>query len=526
MRSRVDALLSSCLTLAGLAGAIAGCGRRGIPDGLAAKSGIPTPTAAPASANDERKGRGVCDAAAPTQTVTFVHVNDLHAHYHPPSDDPKRQSPYARLRGYFEQVRKETPYALFTNAGDDFEKGSVAELLSSGVATVEVTHAMKFDVRVLGNHDFAWGEGIVARSAADPHALVLASNLMREGGGFPTKEYATMRVGCLDIGFIGLLTQPFDEHDKSFAGDYLPKLRSDHDVVGRARALVEKHRQEVQLMVVVSHLGKDADKGVARDVPGIDVILGGHSHDEFDAVETVEGRTAIIQAGHDARHLARLDVRFDKAARKVSRVDYRLVQNDGALPVDAEVQRAVEQIQARWAPKAHEPLGTVSTMLKRREAAVLAARAAIVKLHADGAFVRDTVVAEGESIPQGPLDQQRIATAYPVQREPPNTPGFTSFYTADVSVGELGKMLDKLPDDLRWEGPKLATLKGRRSVRIALPKALALGSDPAPGGVKLGNPSPGCEAWEAVEAYARSRQAVCQPIDKDAPIAGCVPTRN
>ena len=69
-------------------------------------------------------------------------------------------------------------------------------------------------------------------------------------------------------------------------------------------------------------------------------------------------------------------------------------------------------------------------------------------------------------------------------------------------------------------------MKGRRSVRIALPKALALGSDPAPGGVKLGNPSPGCEAWEAVEAYARSRQAVCQPIDKDAPIAGCVPTRN
>lgn len=521
MRLPAAWVLSSFLTICGAFG----CGARGVPGGLDAKSGVP-PTGASPRGPQPSEALGVCDGTASTQTVTFVHVNDLHAHYFPAADDPSRTSPYARLRGYFERVKRETPYALFTNAGDDFEKGAVAELLSGGIATVEATQAMRFDARVLGNHDFAWGEGIVARHAADPHGIVVASNLTHEPGGFPAKSFAKLRVGCVDIGFLGLLTMPFDEHDKSFAGDYLPKLRSDHDVVARARALVAEHRSEVQVLVLLSHLGKEPDIGLARAVPGIDVVLGGHSHDGFDAVENVDGRTAIIQAGHGAEHVARLDVRYDKAARKITNIDYRLVKNDGDLPVDAEVQRRIEAIQQQWAPEANTPLGLIGTKLSRKEAALLAGRAAMVKLHVDGALVRDTVVADGASLAAGPLDQQRLATIYPVQRQPPNTPGFTSFYTVDVSAAELGKMLGALPDGLRWVGPPTKALAGRRSLRLAVPKALALGSDPAPAGVKLGNGSPGCEVWEAVATYARARQEQCQHVDAEKPIAGCTPTRN
>jgi len=55
------------------------------------------------------------------------------------------------------QVKKENPFTLFTNAGDDYEKAQLAEELSRGQSTREVVEAMQYDVRALGNHDFAWG---------------------------------------------------------------------------------------------------------------------------------------------------------------------------------------------------------------------------------------------------------------------------------------------------------------------------------------------------------------------------------
>ena len=66
---------------------------------------------------------------------------------------------------------------MFTGGGDDYEKGSVAEQLSEGQATLEVMRAMKLDVRVLGNHDFAWSAEHTATYSRDPHAIVLSSNI-------------------------------------------------------------------------------------------------------------------------------------------------------------------------------------------------------------------------------------------------------------------------------------------------------------------------------------------------------------
>lgn len=475
-----------------------------------AKSGVPAAIVAP-----NKAGRiGACDPSAKSQTVTFVHVNDLHANYAP---DSAGQSPFARIRGFYEQVRRETPHVVFTNGGDDYEKGSVAELLSRGAATREAVHAMRFDVRVLGNHDFAWGADELARDAADPHARVLLSNVRREGQPFPAKEYTELEVGCVKIGFFGLVSDPLNEHDKSYPGDHLPGFQTDHEFGKRARALVEAHRGEVQLVVMVSHLGKEMDKEVAGAVPGIDVVLGAHSHDAFDKVDIVEGRTAVIQAGHGASHIARLALEYDFAGRRVSKIDYTLVENKPGLPVDGEVQAAVDKLLARHAPDHGRQIATLMEKTSKADGALIAGRAAIVKLRTDGAIVNDTVIAE--TIGKGALSQQGIVTVYPVQRQPPNTPGFTSFYTVEVDAAGLALLQKSLPKDFRYVGPKLDP--GRRSYRLAVPKLLAVSPNDVPGKVALGNPAFGCEAWEAVEAYGKTRTAACLHLDQDTPLPGC-----
>ncbi|WP_239670718.1 metallophosphoesterase [Vibrio variabilis] len=92
-----------------------------------------------------------CDTNADTQTIRFIHVADLHGHF------GYREQFYSKIKQVHVDALAEDPFTLFTNGGDDYEKGTVAEQLSEGYATLEATQALEFDYRVIGNHDFAWG---------------------------------------------------------------------------------------------------------------------------------------------------------------------------------------------------------------------------------------------------------------------------------------------------------------------------------------------------------------------------------
>jgi len=89
--------------------------------------GCPQPADDDVAGDDDEPRFPECDPDAAEQVLTFVHVNDIHGTFTPEPDNDG-QSPVARMRGYYEKVRREeNPYTLFTNGGDDHEKGSVAE---------------------------------------------------------------------------------------------------------------------------------------------------------------------------------------------------------------------------------------------------------------------------------------------------------------------------------------------------------------------------------------------------------------
>ena len=88
---------------------------------------------------------------------------------------------FSRIKAYHKKALSESPYTLFTDGGDDYEKGTVAEQISQGLATDEAIKAMAFDLRVLGNHDYAWGPEKLLEFSQDENAIVLASNTRYEG---------------------------------------------------------------------------------------------------------------------------------------------------------------------------------------------------------------------------------------------------------------------------------------------------------------------------------------------------------
>src|SRR5262249_13590601 len=153
--------------------------------------------------------------------------------------------------------RKESPYTVFTSGGDDYEKGALAEVLSQGASTRAVLAAMAFDVRVIGNHDYAWSEEEVLSMSHDARASVLESNVTYTGAdpvGFGAQSFVALQIGCVRVGFAGLVSQPWNDQDQQVDQPFYPDLSADYDFTSQARALVAAHRGEVDVLVFVDHI--------------------------------------------------------------------------------------------------------------------------------------------------------------------------------------------------------------------------------------------------------------------------------
>ncbi len=460
-----------------------------------------------------------CDPTATTQRVSFVHVNDLHASYTPLNDGI---SPVARIMGFLQQSRAENPYTLFTDGGDDYEKGSVAELLSQGHATREIVRAMQFDVRVIGNHDYAWSEEEVLANSQDPVAHVLSSNIHYVGNDsdrFGAVEFTVMQIGCVKVGFFGLTSQPWDSNDNLAPGDFYPNFPSNYDYVAVATDIVAKHRKDVDLLIAVDHIGLEADQILVQAVPGIDAILSGHSH-SFTLMPLADSTfPPVVQSGAFCQHVIRLDVDIDLKTRKIKHFDYETagLGMDSGTPADAVMNATVQAVVRKYAPEWDKSLATLAGAVGQADAARLAAQAERAVLAVDAALV-DVHTTWSLWLP-GELTQQQLAEMFKVEREPPGSPGFNAAYTAKITGVELQKLQHLNPDNWAFVGP--ASIDPQHVYTLGLQKRTALNPDSMPDGVTVTEPKAAMEMWEVLDKFARARSQACQYLDVEDKLPTC-----
>ena len=172
--------------------------------------------------------------------------------------------------------------------------------------------AAGYDFGALGNHEFDNGAKVVRRALQGlRHYRLLAANVDGVGTALDPTEPgrpdglfgATALADCggIKLGLFGLLTP--STRTISDLGDV--KLKSLEET---ARASIAALRaQGAETIVLLSHLGVDDDKQLAAAVPGIDVIVGGHSHTKLnDAIHV--GQTWITQTGARFERLGRIDL--------------------------------------------------------------------------------------------------------------------------------------------------------------------------------------------------------------------------
>ncbi len=341
---------------------------------LASCLGLSLVAAVTAAAAAEGTPTGGAAPAAETAALTILHTNDTHGHLLPfryPSlarSGPnletlptgvelggvaRRAALARRIRA--EQEARGIPVWL-VDAGD-FTDGTVFSTEYHGVADLEAMGAAGYTLGALGNHELNQPRAALERLLAKAPYPLLCANLTVAATGQPLTTPSLVReAGPLRIGVFGLLTHEASGYPAGREG-----LRVEYEVAA-ARRLAQELRARADVVIAVSHAGKEMDERVAAAVPEIAVIVGGHTHSRLPSGELVwrsqslavddVGGTVVVQAHQWAGELGRLDLLFSREPGgrwHVSRYHAQLLPVTADLPEDPTVAEVVERY---WRPLA------------------------------------------------------------------------------------------------------------------------------------------------------------------------------
>lgn len=294
-------------------------------------------------------------AALGSDRIQIIHTNDIHGRL----DATDRvasgsggftQGGLVATAAQIERLRARAPErTLVLDAGDAWQ-GTYLSNENKGQAVTKIMSLLRFDAQALGNHDLDWGTDILRQRAAEASFPLLCANCADDTGAVPAylKPYIVKDLGLARVAVIGLILPDAASIIKASS---LTGIRFS-DAAAAVRRLLPQMRREADLVVAVTHLGLDNDRRLARDVPDIDVIVGGHSHTALRAAVTV-GKTVIVQTGAYTANLGDLELVIDPATKKIAAVPTRsnelIAVALGAAPSSAVVRQVAAIVDERRA---------------------------------------------------------------------------------------------------------------------------------------------------------------------------------
>lgn len=305
---------------------------------------------------------------ASEKTLTIIHTNDLHSRFlgHSPNmdytplktEDDKTVGGWARIATVIRSEKEKRKNPTLVLDGGDFLMGSLFHMVSREEGfELRLMKEMGYDVTTLGNHEFDLrpvGLAKILKSASSKGGmpLIVSSNaifnkedkrddLLKEvfDQGL-VKPYVVLKRGDIKIGLFGLMGK--DSAEKSpFASPV--KFGDIHDF---SRQMVKKlkEKEKVDLVVCLSHSGlrgemKSEDVTLAKEVPGIDVIISSHSHTKL-LKPIMVNNTIIVQAWAYGKHVGVLDINL--ASEGVGLKNYKIVEVDDRIKGDAGIDRRIK----------------------------------------------------------------------------------------------------------------------------------------------------------------------------------------
>jgi 5'-nucleotidase / UDP-sugar diphosphatase len=259
-------------------------------------------------------------------TFSILHFNDVHGGIEPTRatyispDFPPMTGNMASIKTILDDFDYYigTDTYILVDAGDFFQ-GTPIGNLSYGSSIIDIFNMLGVDAVTMGNHEFDFGYDVVKRLSEESNAPFLGANILdAETGEIPPyfKPYIIREVEGVRIGIFGLIADGMERYAiaENIAGlDFMYSSKA-----AKKYVQILREEEKCDIVIAVTHIGLNNDKRLAKEVAGIDAIIGGHSHQGVrETYFCPVNHTMITQAYHRGGTLGHLALKIDIPTKTV-----------------------------------------------------------------------------------------------------------------------------------------------------------------------------------------------------------------
>ena len=297
--------------------------------------------------------------AAADYTLHIIHINDLHSRIEPISGSDSTCSAednaagecfggVARVFTMVEQLRSELEgeNVIVLDAGDQYQ-GSLMYTTYKGDVEIEFMNLIGFDAMAVGNHEFDDGPAGLEKLADGVDFPVISGNIDVSSEPLlagKIENHVVLEVGGERIAIISALATDTPETSSPGANViFTPEIES---LQADVAALTD---EGVTKIIALNHVGVTHDLDIAASVPGLDAVVGGHSHTLFSntvegamAYPTMVGAVPVVQAYAYSKYVGHLILTFDDAGNVTAATGDTILLDASVAEDEAIVARIAE----------------------------------------------------------------------------------------------------------------------------------------------------------------------------------------
>ena len=328
-------------------------------------------------------------------TVTLLHFSDYHSHALPS---------FARAIGFMERHKRAG--ALVFNGGDMMNKGAPA--WSDKYRCVEWAWLNgTVDAMAFGNHDADYGDDVLAQCRASVRYPILSANT----AGF--ERYRVFERRGVRIGVFAIAGADFARLVTA-----VPLQYSDPVAVAREVVQTLREREHVDAVVMIGHEHAEADFRLAAAVPGIDLILGTHTHLKQELQQIPGTDTWFISPGQYLQHISKVELIFDR--QQLVRIKGDLVAVDRSMKPDRAIEERIQVMQRDLErdPQYRQlfvPIARLPRAMNVADLGLFTVETIREAVHADVAI--STSSSFRQPLPAGKIDLETLRAAMPYDNE-------------------------------------------------------------------------------------------------------------